>query len=127
MKTFDSITGYTPHTYEGRIITFGLTKEENSCLKILLHNKNLEIYPTDIASDLVAILATAIIVNATTLEVDDFNLLENYYTEVDTEADEIIFWLGSPKPSIELQTLFKCFDRFEDILPTLSKTLNISP
>jgi len=124
MKTFDSITGYTPHTYKGRIITFGLTENENNFLKILLHSKDIEIYDADIASDLVALFATAIVVNATKLEVDDFALLENYYTEVGTEADEIVFWLGSPKPAIELQLLFKCFDSFEEIVPTITKILN---
>ena len=124
MKTFNSITGYTSHTYKGRIITFGLTENENNFLKILLHSKDIEIYDADIASDLVALFATAIVVNATKLEVDDFALLENYYTEVGTEADEIVFWLGSPKPAIELQLLFKCFDSFEEIVPTITKILN---
>ena len=124
MKTFDAITGYTPHAYEGRIITFGLTEEENSYLKILLHNKNFEIYSTDIASDLVALLATAIIVNAAKLEVDDFSLLENYYTEVREDADETIFWIGSPLPSLELQKLFKCYNKFDDIVPEIKKVLS---
>lgn len=124
MKTFESITGYKPHTYDGRIITFGLTEEQNTFLKILLHNKNIEIYDADIASDLVALYATAIIVNATKLEADDFALLENYYKEVGTDADEIVFWLSSPKPAIELQMLFKCFDNFEDMVPTFNKILN---
>jgi len=124
MKTFDSITGYTPHTYKGRIITFGLTENENNFLKILLHSKDIEIYDADIASDLVALFATAIVVNATKLEVDDFALLENYYKEVGTEADEIVFWLGSPKPAIELQMLFKCFNSFDEIVPTITKILS---
>ena len=124
MKTFNSITGYTPHTYKGRIITFGLTEDENNFLKILLHSKDIEIYDADIASDLVALFTTAIVVNATKLEVDDFALLENYYTEVGTEADEIVFWLGSPKTAIELQLLFKCFDNFEEMVPTITKILN---
>ncbi len=124
MKKFESITGYKPHTYDGRIITFGLTEEENSYLKILLHNKNFEIYATDIASDLVALLATAIIVNAEKLEVDDINLLENYYTEVREDADEAIFWIGSPLPSLELQSFFKCYNKFEDIISAIKKVLS---
>ena len=124
MKKFKSITGYKPHTYDGRIITFGLTEEENSCLKILLHNKNFEIYATDIASDLVALLATAIIVNAAKLEVDDFSLLENYYTEVSEEANEIVFWIGSPLPSLKLQSVFKCHNKFDDIVPEIKKILS---
>ena len=124
MKKFKSITGYKPHTYDGRIITFGLTEEENSCLKILLHNKNFEIYATDIASDLVALLATAIIVNSEKLEVDDINLLENYYTEVGEEANEIVFWIGSPLPSLDLQSIFKCHNKFDDIVPEIKKVLS---
>ena len=124
MKTFNSITGYTPHTYKGRIITFGLTEDQNNFLKILFHSKDIEIYDADIASDLVALFATAIIVNASKLDPDDFALLENYYKEVGTEADEIVFWLGSPKTAIELQLLFKCFDNFEEMVPTITKILN---
>ena len=123
MKTFDAITGYTPHAYEGRIITFGLTEEENSYLKILLHNKNFEIYATDIASDLVALLATTIIVNAEKLEVDDFTLLENYYTEVGEDAAETVFWIGSPLPTLYLQRLFKCHNKFDDIVPEIKNML----
>lgn len=123
MKTFESITGFNPHTYAGRIITFGLTEEENTYLKILLHNKNIEIYDADIVSDLVALFATAIIINAAKLEADDFALLENYYKEVGTDADEIVFWLSSPKPAIELQMIFKCFDSFDEIVPTFNKLL----
>lgn len=124
MKTFESITGFKPHTYKGRIITFGLTESENNFLKILFHSKDIEIYDADIASDLVALFATAIIVNASKLAPDDFALLENYYDEVGTEADEIVFWLGSPKPAIELQLLFKCFDSLEAIVPAITKILN---
>ena len=123
MKKFESITGYKPHTYDGRIITFGLTEEENSYLKILLQNKNFEIYATDIASDLVALLATAIIVNSEKLEVDDINLLENYYTEVGEEANEIVFWIGSPLPTLYLQRLFKCHNKFDDIVPEIKNML----
>ena len=119
MKTFNAITGFEPHTYDGRIITFGLTENENTNIKILLHKKNYEIYDADIASDLVALFATAIIVNANKLKEDDFELLENYYTEVGNEADEIVFWIGSPKPTIQLQLLFKCIDNLEDVMSRL--------
>lgn len=124
MKTFESITGFKPHTYKGRIITFGLTESENNFLKILFHSKDIEIYDADIASDLVALFATAIIVNASKLDPDDFTLLENYYNEVGPEADEIVFWLSSPKPTIELQLFFKCFDNFEEMVPTITKILS---
>ena len=123
MKTFESITGYKPHTYDGRIITFGLTEEENTLLKTLVRHKNCEIYSADIASDLVALLATVIIIKAAKLETDDFNLLENYYAEVGKEADETIFWLGSPLPSLNLQMRFKCHNKFDDIIPELKKVL----
>ena len=118
MKTFNAITGFRPHTYNGRIITFGLTENENTNIKILLHKKNYELYETDLASDLIALFATAIIINASKLEEDDFNLLEQYYTEVGTDADEVIFWLNSPKPTIELQLRFKCFDSFDELIST---------
>ena len=123
MQNFNSTTGYKSHTYNERIITFGLTNEENSIIKTLVNSKNFEVYDTNVASDLVAILATAIIVNAEKLETDDIELLESYYTEVNTEANEMVFWIGSPKPSIEPQMLFKCFDSFEAMIPTLEKMI----
>ena len=116
MHNFNSITGYKSHTYNGRIITFGLTNEENSFIKTLVNSKNFEVYDTNVASDLIAILTTAIVVNAEKLGTDELELLVNYYTEVNTEAVEIIFWIGFPKPSIELQMLFKCFDSFETMI-----------
>lgn len=124
MNPFDAITGYRSYTYNGRIITYGLTDEENSYLKILMRTKNYEIYDADIVSDLIAIFANAIIVNAAKLELDDFELLENYYSEVKNEADEIVFWLNSPKPSIELQMLFKCSDSFDELISSL---INLIP
>ena len=124
MHNFNSITGYKSHTYNGRIITFGLTNEENSFIKTLVNSKNFEVYDTNVASDLIAILTTAIVVNAEKLGTDELELLINYYTEVDTEAVETVFWIGTPKPSIELQMLFKCFDSFEVITIDLEKVLN---
>ena len=57
--------------------------------------------------------------NLNKLKEDDFELLENYYTEVGNEADEIVFWIGSPKPTIQLQLLFKCIDNLEDVMSRL--------
>ena len=123
MEPFASITGYKPHTYDGRIITFGLTEEETALLKTLVHGKNLEIYAADISSDLVALLSTIIIVKATQLETDDLNLLENYYTEAGEDAAETVFWIGSPLPTLYLQRLFKCHNKFDDIIPEIKKIL----
>ena len=123
MEKYNSIAEHQYHIYDGRIITFGLTDEENHFLKSISTAKNFEIYDTNIASDLVAILATAIVVNAEKLGTDDLKLLENYYTEVNTGANEMVFWIGSPKPSIELQMLFKCFDSFEAMIVGFDKWL----
>lgn len=63
MKTYNSITGYKPRTYNGRIITFGLNEEE------------------------------------------------------------IVFWIGSPKPDMELQMLFNCFENFDEMILVFSKLI----
>ena len=115
MEKYNSIAEHQYHIYDGRIITFGLTDEENHFLSTIANNRNFEVYDTNVATDLVAILAIAIIVNASKLETDSLKFLINYYTEVNTEAEEFVFWIGSPKPSIELQMLFHCFDNFEEI------------
>lgn len=125
MERYISITGYKSRTYDGRIITFGLSDKENYLIKALVNNKNFEVYIADVASDLVAIIATAIVVNAEKLEPYDLELLENYYIEVNTEANEIVFWLASPKPTIGLQMLFNCFDSYEDMIVSLKNILEI--
>ena len=124
MKTYPSLNENEQHIYNGRIITFGLTEDQNTLLKSYTYNVDYEIYDADIASDLIAVPATAIIVNATSLDADDIELLENYHTEVGNEADEIVFWLGSPKPAIELQLLFKCLDDFDEMVPDFKKKLS---
>ena len=121
MEKYNSIAEHQYHIYDGRIITFGLTDEENYFLSAIVNNRNFEVYDTNVATDLVAILSTAIIVNASKLETDNLELLINYYTETNTEAEELVFWIGSPKPSIELQMLFHCFDNFEDMAIVFEK------
>ena len=121
MEKYNSIAEHQYHIYDGRIITFGLTDEENYFLSAIVNNRNFEVYDTNVATDLIAILATAIIVNASKLETDNLELLINYYTETNTEAEELVFWIGSPKPSIELQMLFHCFDNFEDMAIVFEK------
>ena len=125
MEKYNSIAEHQYHIYDGRIITFGLTDEENYFLSAIVNNRNFEVYDTNVATDLIAILATAIIVNASKLETDNLELLINYYTETNTEAEELVFWIGSPKPSIELQMLFHCFDNFEDMAMVFEKIVVI--
>ena len=125
MEKYNSIAEHQYHIYDGRIITYGLTDEENYFLSAIVNNRNFEVYDTNVATDLIAILATAIIVNASKLETDNLELLINYYTETNTEAEELVFWIGSPKPSIELQMLFHCFDNFEDMAMVFEKIVVI--
>ena len=99
MKTYPSLNENEQHIYNGRIITFGLTEDQNTLLKSYTHNVDYEVYDADIASDLIAVPASAIIVNATSLDTDDMELLENYHSEVANEADEIVFW-SSVKPKV---------------------------
>ena len=121
MKAFNSIIPRVTHTCNGRIITFGLSQEENILIENMVDSKNIEVYETNVASDLVALRSTAIVVNAKKLEADDLELLENYYTELGPWVEEIVFWIGSPKPTIELQILFKCFDKFDDMITAFEK------
>lgn len=116
MKVYNSLTRFDDTVYNGRIITFGLTDQENFVLKTIFKDKNFEIYDAEVASDLVAILTNAIVINAHKLKSDDIELLESYYSEVNKEADERVFWIGLPKPSLELQMLFNCFDTFDDMV-----------
>lgn len=104
---------------EHRIITFGLTEEENEIVKNNLPAKDYEVFDTDAPTDIIAIGCVAIIVDASKLDEDAVGMLFDYYTQVNGCTDQTVIWLGTPTPPKELRKFFKCYPLFADILDNL--------
>ena len=100
---------------EHRIITFGLTDEQNEIVKENIPARDYEVFDTDAPTDILAISGIAIIIQASALDEDSVGMLFDYYTEVNGCTDETVIWLGEPKPTKDLQKLMKCYPSFEDI------------
>ena len=108
---------------ERRIITFGLTDEENN---IVLANKptsDYEIFDTDAPTDLIAIGSIITIIRASELDEDSLGMLFDYHTQLDGCFDETVIWIGSPEPPKNLKKIFKCYPSFEDISDNLKYIL----
>lgn len=99
----------------GRISTFGLTAEQNNYVRDCIPSKGYEVMDTDLATDLIAIYASAIIINSAALSDDDREMICDYYNEVDACAAETVLWLGYPKPSNKLRARFKCYESFDEL------------
>lgn len=83
---------------DGRVTTFGLNEEENKLVEKSLPTKGYELFDTDAPTDLVAISAAALIINAAIMDADSRDMIFDFYTEVSGCTDETIFWIGYPKP-----------------------------
>lgn len=108
MKTFLAPNGEYITIPDGRVITFGLSEEQNDLVKNSLPTQGYELLDTDAPTDLIAISASALIVIADALDADSRMMISDYYTEIGGCTDETVFWLGYPKPPSHLQTKFKC-------------------
>ena len=97
-----------------RIITYGLSEEQNEMVTAALPIKGYELLDTEAPTDLIAIQSAALIVSAAALDDDDMGMLIDYYTEVGENISETVFWIGLQKPPHHLHTLFKCYDSFDE-------------
>lgn len=100
---------------EYRVITFGLTEEENTLVEENLPARDYEVFDTGAPTDLIAIGCQALIINATAMDADSVGMIFDYYSQVNGCTDETVIWLGEPKPPKELRKLFKCYDSFDAI------------
>ena len=114
MKTFHAPNGESITVPDGRVTTFGLSVEQNKLVEKALPAKEYELLDTDAPTDLIALSATALIINAAALDADSTEMICDYYTEIGGCTDEIVFWLGYPKPPTHLRVRFKCYESFEE-------------
>lgn len=123
MKTFLAPNGEYITVPDGRVTTFGLSEEQNKLVENALPAKGYELFDTDAPTDLIAISATALIINAAALDADSREMVLDYYTEAGSCTDETVFWLGYPKPPHNLQAKFMCYENFEELASTLKYRL----
>jgi len=97
---------------EHRIITFGLSDEQNEFVRRCFPGKDYELFDTDAPTDLIAISATAYIINAAMLKNDSAQMLFDFYDQVNGCTNETVIWLDKPLPPVKLQTILKCYDSF---------------
>ena len=119
MKTFLAPNGEYITIPDGRVTTFGLSDEQNKVVENALPVKGYELLDTDASSDLIAISAAALIINAAALDTDSREMVFDYYTEVGDCTDETVFWIGSPKPPNHLRAKFKCYENFDELATNL--------
>jgi len=115
MKTIFATNGEYITIPDGRVITFGLSEQQNNLVKNALPTQGYDLLDTDAPTDLIAISAAALIINAAALDIERSEMIFDYYIEIGDCTDETVFWLGYPKPPSHLRAKFKCYQNFEEL------------
>ena len=105
------------------VLTFGLTPDQNDVVKNCLPNRDYHLLIADESTDIIAIPATALIIDASVLDADEAGMIFEYYSEIQGGTDDYVLWLREPKPPKELQKALKCYDRFETVQDNLKYLL----
>lgn len=119
MKTFLAPNGEYITVPDGRVTTFGLSEEQNTLVENALPAKGYELLDTNASTDLIAISAVALIINAAALDTESREMVFDYYTEVGDCTDETVFWIGNLKLPSHLRTKFKCYESFDELAANL--------
>lgn len=108
---------------EHRIITYGLTDKENSSILKNIPASDYKVMNTECAADIIAFSASTVIINAAKLSNDDYNMITDYYTEINGCTYETVIWIGTPVPQGALKKQFKCYESFDMIEDNLKYIL----
>lgn len=100
---------------DDRVMTFGLTKMQNESVGKVLPIKECELYVTDVPEDLIAISASAVIINAEKLSKSNVDMMFDYYTEIGKSVDETVYWIGVPEPPKQLQKVIRTYSCFDEL------------
>lgn len=106
-----------------RIITFGLSEDQNKIVEKNIPSRDYEVFDTDAPTDLIAIGCVAMIVQAAALDEDARGMLFDYYSEVNGCTDETVIWIGEPMPPKALRKQFKCYPTFDALADKLKYLL----
>lgn len=97
---------------EHRISTYGLTDKENSIILKNIPASDYKVMNTECAADLIAFSSSAVIINTAKLSTDDYNMIIDYYREINGCTNETVIWIGIPVPQSTLKKQFKCYESF---------------
>lgn len=100
---------------ERRIITFGLTDDENDFVAANLPKRDYEVFNTDAPTDVIAIGCEAMIIYAPAMDSVSVESIFELYTDIDGCTHETVIWIGEPRPPKNLQKIFKCYESFDGI------------
>lgn len=99
---------------DNRVITFGLSILENETIEQAVATSRCEVLSAEVATDLIAIPAYMVIVNAEALTAKDKAMLFEYYSEVGSELWETVFWIASDELPQEFQKMLCHYRSFEE-------------
>lgn len=102
-------------------LIFGFDEKQTIFLRRYLNPRNIHIHNADSIPKLIAGNSTAIVVNAAKLDQKEVNFLQRYYRNVEPKPKKIIFWIGSPRPSMALQLKFICFNSLNALTSAINK------
>lgn len=119
MKSFVAPNGEIVFDAVNTIITFGITPEDQSRVFGKLPSDEYIFHNTDCASDIITILACAVIISASEIARDEMKILSDFYHEVGEALDEYIFWIGSPTSPFPKSKHIKYFLTMDSFLSSL--------
>ena len=110
-------------TYSSKIISFGLSTEQNNIVCNNMPASNCELYATRLATDIVALPSVATIIVSSALKNEDREMLIEFYTDVIDYTVETVCWIGHPEPPAHLKNRFHCYQSFEELAVKLKYLL----
>ena len=123
MEYFIAPNGRKMPLYDGRVITFGLTEEQNDVVRNNLPTSKYDLYDAEDPTDIIAISADMVIIRSSALSADDMEMIMEYYCEIIDCLAETVVWLGDPKPVSCLRAKFKCYQNFGELTVKLKYIL----
>ena len=123
MEKFVAPNGKKMPIYEGRVITFGLSSEQNEFVSNNMPSSHYELYETDCVTDIMAVHSIATIIMASAFQENELELITEYYLDIINQTDETVFWIGYPKPLNPLRIKFKCYENFDELALNLKYLL----
>ena len=115
MKTFLAPNGRLIYIPEGRVITFGLSDEENETVRKALPSKEYEVYDADMPQDILAINAGVIIINSDNSSKEAIDMFIDYYYDLVGYTEQTVFWLGKIRAPKKLDRFLKYRSSFEEL------------
>ena len=108
---------------EHRIITFGLTDEENYLVRKSVPAKDYQVLDTEVDTDIIAITSAAVIIRASAMEEEFSKGLFEFYSELGNSIYETVIWIGEPLPDEGVRRYLKCYSSFDDLRDNLKYIL----